>query len=143
MTETPPRSDEDRVIRQRRLGIVLSALTAMVAGIPWGTLQDHPHWGEIRWVPFVSPPVGPLDITANILLFAPLGYFLGVGFVGRRRAAVAVAAVVGLVLSLGLEFTQIYSHGRYPSTTDLASNVIGAVGAAALASSARTGERKP
>jgi glycopeptide antibiotics resistance protein len=141
MTQSPP--DEAHPARQRRLGIALAVLTASVAAVPWGTLQNHPHWDAIRWVPFVSPPVGPIDITANILLFAPLGYFLGIGLVGKRRYALALATLLALALSVTLEFTQVFSHYRFPSATDVASNVIGAVVAAALASSAPDGDRRP
>jgi glycopeptide antibiotics resistance protein len=104
------------------------ASTAVIAVIvvPWGGLQDHSHWARIGWVPFVSPPIRPVDIVANTLLFAPLGAGAALAF----RRPVAAAAGVALALSLSGEAVQIYTHSRFPSATDVVCNVAGAVVAA-------------
>src|SRR5438477_655175 len=59
-----------------RFGIVASLLAALGADLPWGDFHGHTHWANVGWIPFVSPPVRVLDIAENLLLFAPLGFFV-------------------------------------------------------------------
>ena len=61
------------------------------------------------------------DVVVNTLLYVPLGFF----FKGERRGA---ATVVGFaaVLSLAAELSQLFSHSRFPATTDVVCNMIGA-----------------
>lgn len=87
------------------------------------SLQDHPHWMRIRWVPFVSPPVGAADVIANVLLYVPFGYFAGRFFRDRRWVTGIVGAAL---LSCSTEMTQVFGHGRFPSVQDLSMNVLGA-----------------
>jgi glycopeptide antibiotics resistance protein len=111
---------------------VLSILAALAADYPWGDFQGHTHWGNVRWIPFVTPPISAGDIAQNVLLFLPLGVFIGM----RARFAVAACSLAGGVavpVALLGEWTQVYSHSRFPSGTDAVSNVIGAVLGAALA----------
>ncbi len=98
--------------------------------VPWATFKTHSHWGEVRWVPFVSPPIKIRDIVANVLLYVPFGYWYSRAWPERRRRA----GWYGLGLTLVTEFSQVYSHGRFPSTTDVSANVIGAWLGVALAS---------
>jgi glycopeptide antibiotics resistance protein len=110
------------------VGLVLSSLLVLVADFPWGDLQNHSDWGRVGWIPFVSPPYRLRDIVLNAILCAPLG-----GFAGRMfRWPLSSAFLLALVLSLTGEWTQIYSHTRFPSATDVACNVAGAVIAAAF-----------
>ena len=90
-----------------------------------GHIEGH----RIHWVPF-SRPLRPFDIIANILLYVPLGYFDV-----RRRAtsAIGVATMWGLALSIVTEATQLFSHGRFPSATDVVCNTVGAALGAVLA----------
>ena len=114
---------------QQRIGVAFVALSiALIAAIivPWRDLQDHSHWANVGWIPFVSPPIRIFDIAANLLLFAPLGASAALAF---RRGVVA-AAVLSLAVSLGGEYVQLYSHSRFPSATDVVCNVSGAVLAA-------------
>jgi glycopeptide antibiotics resistance protein len=90
--------------------------------VPWYRIQDHSHWAGVQWVPFLTPPIRLRDIVANTLLYIPFGY-LGVRAIDRRVARVVVMA--GL-LSLLTEFSQVFSHGRFPSSTDLVCNTLGA-----------------
>jgi glycopeptide antibiotics resistance protein len=109
--------------------LLLSCLLVLVADFPWGDLQSHSHWGRVGWIPFVSPPYRLRDIALNTILCAPLG-----GFAGRMfRWPLSTAFLLALVLSLAGEWAQIYSHTRFPSATDVACNVAGALLAAALA----------
>jgi len=68
-----------------------------------------------------------VDFFANVLLFTPFGYFqlrAGLNLLRREMLSTVVAA---LALSLGVEFAQVYTHNRIPSTADVLSNVMGAM----------------
>jgi uncharacterized protein (TIGR03790 family) len=112
--------------RVARLGLPLSIAIALAADYPWGDFQGHTHWHNVGWIPFVSPPVRPGDIALNLLLFLPLGVFAA----RRVRApapALAQSALIAFVVSVIGEWTQLYSHTRFPSATDVACNVAGAL----------------
>ena len=69
-----------------------------------------------------------VDFFANVLLFTPFGYLqqlrAGLNLLRRELLSTVVAA---LALSLGVEFAQVYTHNRIPSTADVLSNVMGAM----------------
>lgn len=112
-----------------RLAVWVIVIIAVVT--PWRTFQDHAHWSRVRWVPFVSPPVRVGDIVGNILLYVPFGLLYA-----RRRQKHAVlgwAVRHALLLSGSTEFTQLFSHGRFPSVQDILMNVIGAVAGITIA----------
>jgi glycopeptide antibiotics resistance protein len=100
-----------------------------VAAFPWGDLQGHAHWSKVGWIPFVSAPIRLRDIVLNALLCAPIG-----GLCARLfRRPLLMAFGLSLALSLTAEWSQVYSHSRFPSATDVTCNVAGAVFAAAFA----------
>ena len=99
------------------MGLILFVVT------PWYGLRDHSHWAAVRWIPFVSPPIRLRDILPNIVFYVPFGYL----FVrGTGRSVIWKAVVGAFLLSAATEFSQVYSHGRFPSTTDLVCNTAGA-----------------
>jgi glycopeptide antibiotics resistance protein len=112
--------------RRATSGILLAGWTAAIvlAVVPMGRYRDRPAWQQIAWIPFVSWPVTLDDSVRNVLLYVPFGYL-------QARAAVystAWRAVAhATALSAGTEATQVYSRGRYPSTTDVVCNLIGAM----------------
>lgn len=74
------------------------------------------------------------DAFLNVVVYVPLGALAFLSQARRRspRAAVAVAILTGLFLSLGMELLQVYVPGRTSSLLDVANNVTGAfVGALA------------
>jgi VanZ family protein len=119
----------------RLLGLALAILAVLVADFPWRALQDHTHWAHVLWVPFVSPPVRLLDSLLNVLLFVPIGLFAPRS--GTVRRTIVRAVLIALPVSLLGEATQLYSHGRFPSATDLVCNLIGAATGAFLTVSAQ------
>jgi glycopeptide antibiotics resistance protein len=87
-------------------------------------LQNHTHWAKVCWIPFVTPPVKMSDILANMLLYVPWGFCFARPSVppGRSRVVIACAAALSVVT----EATQLFSHTRFPSATDVTCNVAGA-----------------
>lgn len=91
--------------------------------VPWGRFVDHPHWGRVVWMPFVSPPRRLLDVVLNVLLYVPLGAAVWRASSGKPLRNVLVLA---LLLTTTTEWSQLYSHSRIPSLTDVVSNALGA-----------------
>lgn len=113
----------------KRIGlvwVVAAGALVLACDFPWGDWQRHTHWAKVGWIPFVTPPVGLFDILQNMLLCVPLGAACALRF---RRAPLAAGAVTFGVSLVG-EWTQLYSHTRFPSATDLTCNVIGAMASA-------------
>lgn len=106
-----------------RAGLVISTAAILAITIPWTRFQPHPHWEGVQWVPFLSPFDNVPAVLLNGLLFVPFGASIALAF-GRAKMAWVLAAA--LVLSVGVEFTQVFSHGRFPSATDVVCNVTGA-----------------
>ena len=119
-----------------RAGLWLAAAGVLAADFPWGDFQGHTHWHAVGWIPFVSPPVRPLDVLQNVLLLVPLGFFSGVGARSGSRA-LWTGLALAFAVSLAGEWTQLYSHGRFPSATDLSANLMGAALGAAIGVSVR------
>jgi VanZ family protein len=67
------------------------------------------------------------DFIANVALYMPLGFFailaIGRGVGTARRIALAI--LIGALLSTCMELTQYYDDGRETAATDLYANVIG------------------
>lgn len=120
-----------------RIFAVVFGIVAFAADWPWGDLQNHTHWDRVAWLPFVSPPVRPTDIVQNLLLFAPFGCFVALSTLRSRRQGVMFAASLTLLIAFAGETSQLYSHSRFPSATDLTCNVVGAALAAAVATAPR------
>jgi len=95
----------------------------LLAVVPWGSYQDHSHWARVQWIPFVTPPIKARDIFVNVLLYVPFGHW-SMRLWPLPRAWRAI--VLALALSVTSELSQVYSHGRFPSATDVTCNVFGA-----------------
>ncbi|MQA25112.1 MAG: VanZ family protein [Micromonosporaceae bacterium] len=133
--------------QRARLGRPLPAVVAEL-GLVWGTapwlwlalLADPDAPGRVHLVPLSDLAAlarGPADffvvqVVANLLVFAPLGFFLPVRFAGS--AACWKVLAVGAAASLAIETTQLLAaHGRTFSVDDIMLNAVGA-GLAALCS---------
>ena len=91
----------------------------LLGSVPFMDAQTHPFWTRVRWVPFWSWTIK--DAVANILLYVPLGFL----FKGERHAVPTVMGFAAL-LSLAAEVSQLFSPSRFPATTDVVCNMIGA-----------------
>jgi glycopeptide antibiotics resistance protein len=112
--------------RRTTSSILLACWTAFIvfAVVPIGRYREQPARRQIAWIPFVSRPVTLRDIARNVLLYVPFGYLQARALV---HATAWRALAYSAALSAGTEATQVYSRGRYPSTTDVVCNVLGAM----------------
>lgn len=106
-----------------RLRLAAWTLVIVAVVVPWTSWVGHEHWAGVTWIPFM-PPLRLRDMTLNVIFYVPFGLFFRLRMPAGRRFGLAVASA--FVLSLATEFTQVYSHGRFPSMTDVATNTIGA-----------------
>lgn len=97
----------------------------VIAVVPWTDIQNHSHWRRVQWIPFVTPPVKLRDILANVALYWPFGFLFRAQ--ADDNGAWKRAAIYALLLSLATEWTQLYSHSRFPSLTDTTCNVLGTI----------------
>jgi glycopeptide antibiotics resistance protein len=126
------------VLVPARVRVFVWALVIVAGVLPWLSFQDHAHWARIGWIPFASPPVRVRDIVLNAVLYLPFGWWFGRRSGSTGGAHVTRAALWAFGLSIMTEATQIYSHGRFPSMTDVVMNTTGA----ALGAAARIGWRR-
>ena len=119
----------------RKLGLVCGAVAVVaLATFPFGDFQNHPHWERVRLMPHAFHPLNHVvDVVGNLLLGAPAGMVVALSY---RASPMAAAVAVAPVSLLG-EWTQVYSHSRYPTGSDVVLNVLGAVLAARFATSPR------
>ncbi len=107
------------------VGRAVAALALVLLATTWpiSDFQDHPHWFRVEWLPF-SQYQRPFDVVANVLLFVPFGAAAAAGATDRRRVRLVMYA--GLALALAVELSQVYTHNRVATTTDIITNTAGA-----------------
>jgi glycopeptide antibiotics resistance protein len=125
------------LLRHPRLTIATLAYLALVGWItlaPQAALPSGPLWrlaqffGDhhaTEWITF-----NLLEFAANIAMFVPIGVFLVLLF-GRGRWWLAI--LVGVVLTLVIEYTQGFLPSRVPDVRDILANSIGVVTGTLLA----------
>ncbi|WP_406623505.1 VanZ family protein [Acidovorax sp. SDU_ACID1] len=125
------------------LALIYGALIVFASLFPFEGWREQ---GISPWVFFtarIPPPYWTwFDVNLNVAGYAPLGFLLALAGLrtGWPRAAVPVAALAGALLSLAMEYLQIYLPRRVPSNMDLALNAAGALlGALAAALLERLG----
>ena len=128
-------------MRSRSAAWPLAAIYAAL--IVFASLFPFEGWrmqGVDPWV-FVTARIPPpywtwFDVNTNIAGYVPLGFLLALGFARdgmRARWTLLVATVLGSLLSLSMEFLQIYLPRRVPSNMDWALNAAGTLVGALLA----------
>jgi hypothetical protein len=73
-----------------------------------------------------------LDISANILLFVPLGFLYRIASAHHRRHSAFRVLWFGAIVSTAIEVAQLFEAERYTSVADVAANAMGAWLGAAL-----------
>lgn len=100
----------------------------MAGMLPLRNFVGHSHWNSIQW----TIPAGHwrslrfyFDVVANVGLFYPLGLLVArrIPLTVGRHGLIVIG--LGLLLSAGIEFFQVYCHNRHPSPYDIMSNVTG------------------
>lgn len=108
---------------------------SMVGILPLSNFVGHSHWEYIKWLPTADDLHSPkylvdilTDLVGNTALFLPLGIFLSrvLSSFTTSRQLVLAAGISG-ILSLNIEFYQVYCHNRFPSFFDIITNVTGAL----------------
>lgn len=116
---------------ERALLPLWALFIALVGLLPLTNFVGHSHWEYIQWLPTANNFRSRrflFDIVANMALFLPLGYLLAQSrsTTTTRRSILLTAGIAGL-LSLSIEWFQVYCHNRHPSPTDVVSNVTGSL----------------
>ena len=112
------------------LALIYAALIIFASLFPFDGWREQ---GISPWVFFsarIPPPYWTwFDVNMNIAGYAPLGFLLALAGLrsGWPRAAVPLAALAGALLSLSMEYLQIFLPRRVPSNMDFALNATGAL----------------
>lgn len=98
---------------------------------PLNNFVGHPHWDQIRWIPFQNFALSwtkLLDVIGNTLWFMVFGYLLHyqLNWDSRSRWTIATITAIAGAVSLSAELFQVFCHNRIPSMTDVACNILGA-----------------
>ena len=116
---------------ERTLLPVWVLFIALVGTLPLSNFVGHSHWEYIQWLPTAENFRSRrflFDVVANVALFLPLGYLLDRSrSTSTTRRSLFLAAGVACLLSLSMEWFQVYCHNRHPSPTDVVSNVTGSL----------------
>lgn len=126
----------------RSRALLRSYLTAGYAlFIVYASLSPFSGWQEqgLEFFAVLASPLGQtyswFDAVTNFLAYLPFGLLFGLTLRARMNAvwSVALATLVGLVLSALMEYTQMYLPNRTSSNFDLLMNGFGMLGGAVFA----------
>lgn len=103
------------------------SLGIVAISLPWVGFTTRPQWDRFHPIPFTDPEDSLRDLTLNIAVFVPFGFwFAG----GRERRSLASTLAAAALVSLTAEAPQLFSTNRNPSATDVVSALTGsAIGA--------------
>nr|WP_283809070.1 VanZ family protein [Tumebacillus amylolyticus] len=79
---------------------------------------------EMKWLLY-RPIVAVMNLGGNVVMFAPLGFFLPL-LGGRRFQSFVKTTGAGLLLSVGIEFLQYLTGAREADIDDVMLNTLGA-----------------
>jgi VanZ family protein len=91
-----------------------------------GWKEQGLFFSDVLTAPLAQTFTG-FDFSLNILAYLPLGFLLAYMMRGHRSAprVLFLSTFSGLVMSLSMEYAQMYLPTRVSSNTDLISNVLG------------------
>jgi VanZ family protein len=115
-------------------------LIILLSTFPW--YIGPPDWQTVVWVPFQDTRLSlrrMLDAFLNVCLYAPFGWSVACSGLAPRKLSVVHAGLLALLLAGGCEFYQVFSPFRYPTMTDIVTNVSGSLIGAAIGSRLRGG----
>ncbi|MBY0454142.1 MAG: VanZ family protein [Burkholderiaceae bacterium] len=118
------------------LTLVYSALVIFASLFPFQGWRAQGIAPEVFLLARIPPPYWTgFDVTINVAGYAPLGFLFALALLrtGWPGCVVPLVTVAGTVLSLLMEFLQIYLPQRVPSNLDLLLNATGTLSGALLA----------
>jgi glycopeptide antibiotics resistance protein len=84
----------------------------------WRLLRFFGRFESLQWLTY-----SVLEFLANVAMFVPVGLFFLL-LLGRRRWWFAI--VLGIVLTCGIEFAQMFLPSRVSDPRDIVANSVGA-----------------
>ncbi|MBS0154014.1 MAG: VanZ family protein [Nitrospira sp.] len=129
--ESPPNTFRTQLTLKRGTIWFLVVVLAIAPFFPLSSFAGHPHWNQIRWIPFQDFSLTwnkSIDVIGNTIWFMGFGYLLHCQQhwdSGPRWTIARIIAIAGSI-SFSAELFQVFCHNRYPSMTDVACNVLGA-----------------
>ena len=87
------------------------------------TIADF-TWAELRERAY-RPILMPLEFSANIIMFVPLGFGYALRLQKKTIAAFWIVLSISFATTFTVEFLQIFLPSRTPSHTDLIANTLG------------------
>jgi VanZ family protein len=101
--------------------------------VVYGSLHPFAGWRDTGVSPFAFLEGGwprywtVFDLAANVAVYLPLGFFLGLALsrLRGRFTGMALATLLAGAISFGLESVQTWLPSRVPSNLDLACNTLG------------------
>lgn len=119
------------------LGLLYAALIVFASLFPFSGWRAQ---GVAPWAFLLAPLPPPywtkFDVFTNLLGYAPLGFLLALALLRtgvRAHSAFALATLAGTLLSLAMEFLQIYLPQRVSSNLDWLLNTLGTLAGALAA----------
>ena len=116
---------------RRILAIALAVYLAFVGWVTLNPAPPDPARNELllRLLEVLPISYDALEFTANVGMFVPIGAL--VAALGRHWW---IALAVGIALTCGIEFVQLFLPARFPDVRDILANSLGALlGAVAVA----------
>lgn len=129
-TSSPNTFHTRSTLKTRTIWILLVIL-AIAPLFPLSNFVGHPHWGQIRWIPFHDFSLSwnkLIDVIGNTLWFVVFGYLLYYQLDRNARSRWSLAMTIAIAggVSLSAELFQVFCHNRISSITDVICNVLGA-----------------
>jgi glycopeptide antibiotics resistance protein len=113
--------------------VLWTVMIIVATTLPWSGFSAHVdqrrlYW--MLWLPFYGSEWSKrwaADVVVNILLFIPFSYlYLRSQVLHRTQNIVGIILATALLSGI-LEWGQVFNTRRFPSMTDVANNVIGAL----------------
>ena len=109
----------------------LLVVLAVAPIFPLSNFVGHPHWDQIRWIPFHNFTLSwnkVIDVIGNTLWFVAFGYLLHyqLNWDSRPRWTITTITAIAGAVSFSAELFQVFCHNRISSMTDVVCNVLGA-----------------
>ena len=141
--QTPIPDQSTQVLKQRYSGLHPGtlALAYVLTVIFWTTLMPFDFRPGSPQIVLVMPDL--FDLVGNIIMFLPVGFFVGWRSRAGIRRSLLEATLIGLLASGSIETAQMWLPSRFTGPSDLLTNILGSVlGCLVYAGISRFSERR-